>query len=67
MKQKKSDICILVLLALLVCSIILNFIQGDCIDDLIRQIRCLERSYPITHYEATSETEESDNTEYSVW
>lgn len=67
MKQKKSDICILVLLALLVCSIILNFIQGDCIDDLIRQIRCLERSYPITHYEETSETEESDNTEYSVW
>lgn len=53
MKQEKSDIRILVLLALLVCSIIFNFIQGDCIDSLIKQIRDLEYVQQVIpyHYE----------------
>lgn len=69
MKQEKlnSGKCIIVLFLLLVCSIILNFMQGNCIDDLIRQIRCLERSYPITHYEEVPDIEESDSIEYSAW
>lgn len=60
MKQEKSDICILVLLALLVCSIILNFIQGDCIDSLIKQIKDLEYSQSVIpyHYEDTENEEE---------
>jgi hypothetical protein len=69
MKQEKlnSNKCIIVLFLLLVCSIILNFMQGNCIDDLIRQIRCLEHSYPITHYEEIPDTEKYDSTKFSVW
>lgn len=60
MKQEKPDICILVLLALLVCSIILNFIQGDCIDSLIKQIKDLEYSQSVIpyHYGDTENEEE---------
>lgn len=50
MKQEKSNIRILVLLALLVCSIILNFIQGNFIDSLIKQIGDLEYSQPVSPY-----------------
>lgn len=68
MKQEKSNNdYIFILFILLVCSIILNFIQGDCIDNLIHQIRYLEHSYPITNYEEISDTDEPDITEYSAW
>ncbi|WP_373123684.1 hypothetical protein [Bacteroides caccae] len=60
MKQKKSNTRILVLLTLLVCSIILNFIQGDFIDSLIKQIKDLEYSQSVIpyHYGDTENEEE---------
>ena len=60
MKQKKSNTRILVLLTLLVCSIILNFIQGDFIDSLIKQIKDLEYSQSVIpyHYVDTENEEE---------
>lgn len=52
MKQEKSNNgCILILFLLLVCSLILNFIQGDCIDGLIKQIRTLEYSLSVMPYQ----------------
>lgn len=61
MKQEKSNTgCILALFLLLVCSIILNFIQGNCIDSLIHQIRNLECTIQsMTPYQI----EEAENTE----
>jgi|GEM_PF-6533510 hypothetical protein len=60
MKQEKSNTRILVLLTLLVCSIILNFIQGDFIDSLIKQIKDLEYSQSVIpyHYGDTENEEE---------
>lgn len=60
MKQEKSNNgCILALFLLLICSIILNFIQGNCIDNLIRQIRGLEYIQSVIPHQI----EETENTE----
>lgn len=65
MKQQNSNIYILVLSALLACSIILNFIQGNCIDSLIRQIRNLEYIQSATPY-PTEGTENMEDVEYEA-
>lgn len=51
MKQEKANRCILILFILLICSIILNFVQGDCIESLINQIKILEYNLSITPYQ----------------
>lgn len=67
MKQEKSNTgCILALFLLLVCSIILNFIQGNCIDSLIHQIRNLECTIQsVTSYQI-EETENTEGMEYET-
>lgn len=66
MKQEKSNNgCILALFLLLVCNIILNFIQGNCIDSLIHQIRGLEYIQSVIPYQI-EETENTEGMEYEA-
>lgn len=65
MKQQNSNIYILVLFALLLCSIILNFLQGDCIDSLIQQIRNQEY-IQLTTPSPIEETENMEGMEHEA-
>lgn len=44
MEQKNKNHCIIILFVLLVCSLLLNVMQGNCIDNLINQVRKLEHT-----------------------
>lgn len=48
MEQKNTKRCIIILFLLLVCSIVLNLMQGDLISELIHRVRSLEYTLSAT-------------------
>lgn len=63
MEQKNKNRCIIILFVLLVCSLLLNVMQGNCIDSLINQVRKLEYTLSASHsfFEYEDDTDDAEH------